>query len=414
MIQYILLTTLLIFLIVFITIKIRYPFWNIQPVFHYYDYWRYLYREPFAIYRYVPLKTKFCDFEQVFTFPYLECSDKQKQQLLNLLQCYYLPSHHIIHNITESDVNIILTGFQEPSYVSFYYEKEKTTIPGAVSLQDYNQEPVGCITSIPVNMFFLPTLREPEYTERKMYFVNTLVVNRNRNQQKINRSLLQTHEYNQRVMNPTIHSTIIKKEVDLLDGVIPCVELNTTTFYIKDVKFPSLPPNNVVTEINSDNFCVLDDFLKDMLNINYSSINCYFNMIILPDVTNMYNLIKTDQLLVYILRERDQVLGVYIFKDTRLQHEKLEGNTIHFIASIMNNNNHQAFYVGFLFALKSILKKKKNYKVLVFDSISHNDIILSQWLQHNKPISITKTGYYLFNYIIPMMPFNQTKTFISV
>ena len=412
MIQYILLTTLLLVIIVFITIKIKYPFWNIQPVFHYYDYWRYLYRDPFAVYRYVPIKTKFCDFEQVFTFPYLECSDKQKQQLLNLIQCYYLPSDHIIHNTTEVDVNAILTGYQEPSYVSFYYEKEKTSNPGTVSLQDYNQEPVGCITSIPVNMFFLPTLREPEYTERKLYFVNSLIVNRNRNQQKINRSLLQTHEYNQRVMNPTIQSSIIKKEVDLLDGVIPCVDLNTTTFYIKEVKFPSLPPNNVVSEISNDNFTLLDDFLKEI--INTSSRTCYFNMIVIPDMTNMYNLIKIGQLFVYVLRAGDQVLGVYFLKDTKLQHEKLDGNTIHFIGSIMNNNNPQVFYVGFLFALKSIMKKKKNYKVLVIDSISHNDIVLSHWSQYNKPISNTKTGYYLFNYIIPMMPFEQTKSFILV
>ena len=95
--------------------------------------------------------------------------------------------------------------------------------------------------------------------------MNSLVVNRSRNQQKINRSLLQTHEYNQRVMNPTIQSTIVKKEVDLLDGVIPCVELNTTTFYVKEVKFPSLPPNNVVSEISNDNFALLDDFLKELV-----------------------------------------------------------------------------------------------------------------------------------------------------
>ena len=412
MIQYILLTTLLLVIIVFITIKIKYPFWNIQPVFHYYDYWRYLYRVPFTVYRYVPLKTKFCDFEQVFTFPYLECSDKQKQQLLNLIQCYYLPSDHIIHDTTEEDINTVLTGYQEPSYVSFYYEKEKTTNPGTVSLQDYNQEPVGCITSLPVNMLFLPTLREPEYTERKMYFVNSLVVNRSRNQQKINRSLLQTHEYNQRVMNPTIQSSIIKKEVDLLDGVIPCVELNTTTFYIKEVKFPSLPPNNIVSEISNDNFALLNDFLKEIINI--STKTCYFNMIVIPDMTNVYNLIKIGQLFVYVLRTGEHVLGVYFLKDTKLQHEKLDGNTIHFIGSIMNNNNPQLFYIGFLFALKSILKKKKNYKVLVIDSISHNNMVLSKWSQYNKPISITKTGYYLFNYIIPMMPFEQTKSFILV
>ena len=109
-----------------------------------------------------------------------------------------------------------------------------------------------------------------------------------------------------------------------------------------------------------------------------------------------------------ILRTDEQVLGVYFFKDTKLEHEKLDGNTLHFIGSIMNNNNSQTFYVGFLFALKSILKKTKKYKVLVIDSISHNDVVLCQWSQYNKPID-TKTGYYLFNYVYSYDAFRANK-----
>lgn len=410
MIQYILLTTIILFLIIFIIIKIKYPFWNVQPVFHYYDYWRYFYREPFAVYRYVPLKTKFCDFEQVFTFPYLDCSDKQKQQLVNLLQCYFLPSIYIIHNITMSHMDAVLTAHEEPSYVSFYYEKEKTMNSNEVSISDYNQEPTGCLTSVPVNMYFLPTLREPRYSLRKMYFINYLSSHRDRNQQQLNRSLLQTHEYNQRVLNPTIQSSIVKKEVDLVDGVIPCVCTDTHTFYIKEVKFPSLPPKNQVVEITMENLASLEDFLNNTLKSDFSTNPCFFNMIIMPDLTNLCKLIQNGNIYIYCWKIQGKVLGVFFFKDTFFLHEKLDGNTIHLIASVNLTPNSEHFYTGFLFALKSILEKKKSYKVLVIDELSHNILIVNQWSQYNNPVSTTQTGYYLFNYIIPVTPLDPTKT----
>ena len=44
------------FVLTFAYIKIRYPFWNVQPVYHTYDFWRWFYRTPFLIQRGAPLK----------------------------------------------------------------------------------------------------------------------------------------------------------------------------------------------------------------------------------------------------------------------------------------------------------------------------------------------------------------------
>ena len=86
MFQYICYTLICTCILLWMIIKVKYPFWNIQPVIHSYDYWRCLYREPFTIYKYVPIKTKFCDFDQIFTFSYYDFSDQQKKYLINLLQ----------------------------------------------------------------------------------------------------------------------------------------------------------------------------------------------------------------------------------------------------------------------------------------------------------------------------------------
>ena len=86
MIQYIFSSLFFFFLVLFAYIKIRYPFWNNQPVFHTYDYLRYFYSVPYVIYKYIPVKTKFCDFNQIETASYTECSQESINKMVNLLQ----------------------------------------------------------------------------------------------------------------------------------------------------------------------------------------------------------------------------------------------------------------------------------------------------------------------------------------
>ena len=99
--------TILVFLIILLLmtaayIKIRHPFWNIQPVFHTYDYWRYLYTTPFIIRRdLIQMKQKFCDKVQVHTFPYLETTAIQRTQCIDLLRCYYIGSDRVLYTITD-------------------------------------------------------------------------------------------------------------------------------------------------------------------------------------------------------------------------------------------------------------------------------------------------------------------------
>ena len=80
---YIFLLLLLTFIIVFIVIKLKYPFWNTQPVFHSYDFWRYLTKTSFPIQHRYPVKTKYCDFKRVETFDYYDCDEIHKKEFIN-------------------------------------------------------------------------------------------------------------------------------------------------------------------------------------------------------------------------------------------------------------------------------------------------------------------------------------------
>ena len=386
--------------------KVKYPFWNLQPVLHSYDYWRLLYREPFTIYKYVPIKTKFCDFDQVFTFSYYDCSEQQKKYLVNLLQCYYLPDGNWIHNIHQKDIDSYFSGHGEPSFISFFYEKmlkeDKTTM--------YLPEPTGCMTSIPINMYYLPTLREPQYTKLPIYFMNHLTIYKDRDEVNMNRSLFQTHEYNQRVLNPTLQHSLFKKEGSLYDGILPYVEWDTYLYKIRELTFPSLPPHMQVSLIDHKNDHMLFDFLTMQTQGDFQRQVCLFDTLILPDYSNLIELIKNQTLLIYCLYKGQDVLGVYFFKDILQQEEESEGFVIKLVASISNIEDSRTFYTGFLFSLQRLLKTHRKYKFISLDNCSHNFMLVDVWKsQMGNPIESSRSGYYLFNFIHPSSPLMKKK-----
>lgn len=407
MLQYILVTTFFFWLVLFFYIKIKYPFWNNQPVFHTYDYWRYFYWTPFIIYRFRPIKTKFCDFTNVVTKNLVDCTDDDIGNVTNLLQCYYVPSDRILHTISDQNIKTILTGIGEPSYISIYYEKMLHKPTDADVLSSITK-PAGCITSRAFKMHYRPTLKETMYSELPLYFVDYLCVHREQDTRKITRNLYQTHEYNQRALNPNILVSLLKKEIDLIDGVVPFTRYNSETFYLRKNKLPILPKTFHVLQINNENIDILTDFLDIQTHLRFDNQPCLFDICITQHSGYYLSLINDKQLHIYCLRSEGQIYGLYFFKDTKTQYDDIEGNTLQCIASVMNSESDENFYSGFLHSLDTINKAAK-YKMFIIESIGHNKILLTRWRTNYTPIFTNETAYYLYNFVYPCSPIPSEK-----
>jgi len=413
MIQYIFSSLFFFFLVLFAYIKIRYPFWNNQPVFHTYDYWRYFYSVPYIIYKYRPVKTKYCDFHQIETVPYSECSQHTKQNLVNLLQCYYIPSEKILHTITEKEIDTILTGTNDPCYVSVFQEKIIQNKGEHETSIIVSQEPTGCVTSRPYKLFYRPTLTEKVYTSDLLYFIDYLCVKREQDAKKFNRMLLQTHEYNQRIKNSDVLVSLIKKEIDLFEGVIPVVKYNTSTYYLPVLHPISLPPDCELIKIESMNIHILTDYLYNMTHNNYDNVENMFDMCVLQDTAYYLSQINAGIQHIYCLRHKEHVYGIYFFKNTYTEYEDIEGKVLMFSMSIKNISDNNVYYSGFINSMCKIINEKQNqYKMLMIENISHNNHITSLWELYNKPIFVNKTAYYLYNFIYPCSPLLPEKTLI--
>lgn len=418
MIQYILLSTTIVFFSIFAYIKIKYPFWNNQPVYHSYDIWRHYHNSPYIVYPYRPIKTKYCDFSNIKTTDYLEISQYEIENIVNILQCYYIPTEEIIHNIQLDDIHAYLTGQSMPSYVSMYIDIEykvqySKTEPETV---ETILKPTGCISSRSMNFYYHENTNSRTYKEIPIYFIDYLSINREKDVKTISRKLLQTHEYNQRIKNPKVLASLIKKEIELFEGIVPLVQYHTYLFHLRNIHFPNLPAHHEVLQITSENIDIMMDFFY--IQKNTTDQNPFsFDIMVLSEIGNIIALLKQKILYVYCLRNGENILGMYFIKDAKMQYEKLnqediENNTLQCIGSITNCESNQVFYLGYLHGLRQIIEKNRKYRMILMEEIGHNCYLVNIWRKNHTPIFINDTAYYLFNMIYPRSPVSPDKCLI--
>ena len=374
-------------------IKIVYPFWNTQPVYHPYDFWRRFASSPFIIQKNFPMKNKFCDFENVKTYDYLDIQDNL-QEIVDLVVSHYIPSDNVLFTVTKKHFNNYFTGQNNSSMFSLYYEKKYNYgEPGQTLL--CSKIPVGLMTSRAITIFVRHKMM---YIKYPCYFWDYLCVHREHRPKKISRNIIQTHEYNQRIKNPGVLISLFKKEGELSKGIVPLVLYNSYTFQIPMIKMNALPEHCIIVKTNKTNFTDFTDFLYKFLKNSK-----VFHFVSIPELGSLKNLIESDNLYVYLLKKREHVLGMYIFKDAKIQYENDSSCLIQCIGSILNCNNLDIFYNGFLHSLYNITWKT-GYKNVLFENIADNAHIWEFFKYAVQDGMPEKNAYYLYNFVVPGSP----------
>lgn len=387
---------------VFVYIKLRYPFWSLQPVFHSYDFWRYVYRTPFII-RDEPWQTKFCDFEQMKTTNYLDLLSTTKTKIVDLLRCKYIATDRLLYTITEPTLDTIMNGNSNSSYITTY---------------TVNDRLLGFMSSRSMQLYFLVKILENHnngITNQVAYYWDYICADQEHNARdyNISRRLIQTHEYNQRTKNPQIKVSLFKKEINLSEGIVPLIQYKTYSFMLKRQRIDRLPAHTHIQHIVKSNIHILLDFLE---GLSKNTQNSPFAFLGISDLGVLLNLIVANQLYCFCLKHENDILGYYFFKNANIQYEDMAGihdcDTLHFIASFNNSPGTNIFILGYLHAIKAILKLKKTFKMLMFDEISHNGVILPSWKMANPVLVETDCAYYLYNMCFPCGKFAPNKVLL--
>ena len=394
---------------IFAYIKLKYPFWSNQPCWHTYDYWRYLYKNPFIIQKSKPVKTKFLNLKNVETVPYLEATEETIIQCINLLQCFYIPTDKILLTINKTDMTTLMKGHDEIPFLSIYYENQYITDSSNIIMTI--QKPIACMISYPVHIYYLETITAIQYSNLYANYWDYICIHRNHKEKPFLRNLIQTHEYNQRIKSPHIPVSLFKKEISLCSGIVPLLEYKSYTYHLEPIKIPKLPFEFIIVRIIRENISILFDFFEKLKDPQIPNIFAFYAY---TSNVNLTALIESNQLYVYCLKKGEHVYGMYFIKKTYTIYEDIQnGNTLQLVASINNSSQPGLFANGFVHSMTDLLKTSvEKYHVLVIDECSHNKILLQEWNKTFSPMLENQCAYYLYNFVYPSSPLPSDNAFI--
>ena len=382
---------LFVILTIFLYIRLKYRFWVIQPVFHFYDihYW---FNNAGIINHELPKKNRYTNFINIETI-FFEKFNKNKQikQFLFLIQKHYLKNKDNCFNPKKENIFPYFIGHGHPCFFSFYYEKILfNDIKTNIIIED--KKLIGTITSRPLNIYIRKINKKIS-----VYYVDYLCVDKNYRKKNIAPQIIQTHEYNQSHLNKKLSISLFKREGELT-GIVPLCIYKTYCFNMQSWKTPiSLPIQISLLKGDLQNLYYLYDFIKEQNK---------WEITILPEISNLIELVKSDNIFVRMIVLNGEICGAYLFK--KVCTEITKGKfVLSSFASIKGNNISQDIFIqGFKVALYDILKNTI-FHYLCIENISDNDIIIKNLLIKSPPYIISPTAYFFYNFAYQTFPSNK-------
>ena len=414
MLLYFLGAIFLLVVLFFIFIRIKYRFWAVQPVYHFYDVYYWFFN--IGIIRHeLPEKNRYTNFKDIETITsekVLGDDSIMKAKLTNfmdLIQLNYLKNDDNTFLPEKENIIPYFEGHNSPSFFSFFWEpdvlidvKTNTTIDTKML--------VGAITSRPLTVTIYKT-NNPEPVKFDTFYVDYLCVKKSFRKKNIAPQLIQTHEYNQCHMNKNICVSLFKREGELT-GIIPLTVYQT---YVFDMKNWVKPPEQLHSKTtllvgDSQNIYYLYNFINELTNSKTQSRHCKWDITIIPEMTNLVSLVKSKNMYIYMLLTDMEIEAVYIFKKTCTNIEKGKG-LLSLIASINSINlSLTKFIQGFKNVLWEILLNNPNYHYLAIEDVSDNKYIIDNIKVKTHPTFESPTAYFFYNYA--RSPFDANRALI--
>ena len=374
--QIIFYTLIILLIIVYMYIKLKYPFWSSQPVFHIYDFY-YWFFSPGYINKDLPEKNKFTNFKNIIKTDILKLSDGEKNELITLLQNNYLKDDNVHF---KPEIKNIFTYFEnigkDACLCTNYYRQ------GGFQYKDL----IGCMLGKPLHVYL-----DKQYF--KTYYVEYLCVDKSHRKKGIAPELIQTHDYLQRRENRDIICSLFKREQNLT-GIIPLCLYSSYGFEIKNWnKEVFVHPEITLVEITEKNIVIL----KDFLNNSKDKYKCFIS----TNIQNILTLITTNNFIVYVVQQKGQVIACYFFRDACTYYYGKKTVVNNFC-----NINNCIIEDVFVYCYGKIIQKlKKRFDLLLIENNSASNVLVQSILKSHQPIVISPTAYYFYNYLIrPVKP----------
>jgi len=363
----------IIIMLLFAFIKIKFRFWSIQPVFHFYNLWYWMF-PPGIIDQSVPEKNKYTNLKdiQFISFDSLNSIDQNK--FIKFIQDHYLNTSETKY-IPNKDSIVPYFQNTKKSFFSMYFEK------GYDADLSNNIVTTSNLIAVMTSRLLNVSIDNNEFTT---YYVDYLCVHNEHRKKGVAQQIIQTHDYYQRT-NTDIPTSFFKRE-GKLNAIVPLVIYRTYGFNIEYWdKYVYINPHIKILKINKSNINLLSNFIKTNKHL--------FKVYVCPDTNILIDLIESDNIMIYCLLQKSNILSVYFFKDSSTYYHDRKG--LDCFASINNSLDLTLFISGISKIIKSL---KKTYKFLIIENISHNYQIIENIIKEHTPYFVSPTAYYFYNF----------------
>jgi len=392
MLQYLLFLLVLFVALFILYLRQKFKFWAIQPVFHVYDFSYYIW-PPGIINHDLPEKNRYCQFANVETIPYSKLSDLQLTRFTHLIRNHYLKNKDNVFAPQKENITCYFVGHNSESFFSLYTEEEllldtKTNAPLK------NRRLISVMTTRPLHIFINNGDKDAFFT---VYYVDYLCVHADFRKKGIAPQIIQTHEYNQRLLNKNIKVSLFKREGDLT-GIVPLCIYSSYGFEMRRLLTRTAgfgDPSIKLVEIGTQNMQHLTDFLKEEKG--------RFDLVGVVETGNLMELVKTKNIFCYIVVQDMRVLSAYFFRKTCTFMRK-GVQVLSCFASVLSSSppppphntkkkRGDLFSTGFSLALRH---HYDDFQFAVIEDISDNNLLIQDL--EEEPDLVSPTAYFFYNF----------------
>ena len=388
MILYLLGFIIVIIVIFFLYIRLKYKFWALQPVFHFYDVY-YWFINVGVIRKELPEKNKYVNLKNITTKVFEDIDELTKKQIVSLIRLNYLRNGENVFNPKKENIDSYFIGHNAKTFWSYFSEKEILIDNKTGKIIEENKI-IGVMTSRPLHV------KINKGSSFDVYYVDYLCVNKDWRKKNIAPQLIQTHEYNQSYNNKNICVSLFKREEELT-GIIPLTIYKTYCFSLKNNLIRNEELDVRIKLLTGDklNIYYLYNFINEMIK---NEMKKKMDIIIYPEISNIVELIESKNLFIKMLVIDGNIVSVYMFRKTCTYIEN-EKEILSCIGSINGNIlTNEEFIKGFKMSLWSIIKDNKNFKYVTIEDISDNACIINNICIKMYPIAISPMAYFFYNF----------------
>lgn len=376
MILYFIVIIIFIIISILFYIRVKFPFWGIQPVFHIYDlhYWFY---NKGIIRKELPPKNKYVNLKHIHTIDFFNIDELTKKQIVMLIRLHYLSNGDTNKYLpTINNIEPYFKGHNSKTFLSYYTEPTILIDNKSKTIETTNV--IGVITSRPLHVSIYGNKFD-------VYYVDYLCVHKLKRKKNIATQLIQTHEYNQSYANRNISVSLFKREEELT-GIVP-LTIYKAYCYRRSKYITNNINNNIAYTIltgDKQNIYYFYDFMKNYFNT--------FHIHIFPEISNLIELIISGNIIIKMLVLDTQILCAYIFKKTcTIINSK---DMLSCIASIQGDISNDEFKNGFQHTLNTFTE----YYILI-ENISDNHLLIQSNYEYTSPMA-----YFFYNFAYNTFP----------